>query len=41
MKEQVPISVAADRSATTYTAALPDTTAAIIRGHLAGEPPGA
>jgi transposase-like protein len=33
-KEQVPILVAADRSGTTFTAVLPDTTAGTIRGHL-------
>lgn len=33
-KEQVPILVAADRSGTTLTRVLPDTTAATIRGHL-------
>lgn len=33
-KEQVPILVAADRSGTTFTAVLPDTTAATIRPHL-------
>ena len=33
-KEQVPILVAADRSGTTFTHVLPDTTAATIRTHL-------
>jgi len=33
-KEQVPIMVAADRSGTTFTHVLPDTTAATIRPHL-------
>jgi transposase-like protein len=35
-KEQVPILVAADRSGTTFTAVLPDTTAATIGAHLEG-----
>jgi transposase-like protein len=35
-KEQVPILVAADRSGTTFTAVLPDTTAATVKTHLEG-----
>ena len=35
-KEQVPIMVAADRSGTTFTAVMPDTTAATITAHLEG-----